>query len=93
MSFIKELLTEMNAAQQAELEAEKELADSGVEDIKAGANKALLAKKTREKQKQLDTLTRSDDPIDRQIANLRRQIASLLAKKRAQQQAAATKAV
>lgn len=92
MDFIKSLLTEINTQQQAELEAGKDLADLGIQvDQK---NKALLMKKAKEKQKQINTLSQSDDPIDRKIAVLRKQIATLLAQKKAnaqKQAAAATK--
>jgi hypothetical protein len=86
MNYLKELLLELSPQQQAELEAETDLVDAGVKDVST-TNKALLAKKAREKQKQITNLSQSDDPIDRQIALLRRQIANLIAKKRARDQA------
>ena len=90
MNFLKELLLELSPIQQAELEAETDLNDAGIKDT-GTTNKALLQKKAREKQKQITNLSQSDDPIDRQIALLRRQIGALLAKKQANAQALAQK--
>lgn len=90
MNYLKELLLELSPQQQAELEAETDLVDAGIKDVST-TNKALLVKRSREKQKQITNLSQSDDPIDRQIALLRRQIANLIAKKRARDQAEAKK--
>lgn len=85
MNFIKELLlTELNAMQQSSIEAERDLTDVGLTDIQNGSNKALLLKRQKEKKKQLDNLAQSDDPIDRQIMQKRREIAVLLQKKQMQ---------
>lgn len=88
MNLLKELLLELNAQQQAEIEAERDLSDAGVADVRS-KNKALLLKKAKEKQKQITSLSRSDDPIDRQIMALRQRIAQLIAKKQQQAQAKA----
>jgi len=89
MNFLKQLL-EFDLNKQAELETKKELADSGFTDLEQ--NKAVVAKKTKEKQKQLTNLSQSQDPIDRQILALRRQIALLLQKKQAKLDADAKRA-
>lgn len=82
MNLLKELLQEMNVQQQSELEAQADLAALGFNDPKAA--KPMLMKRQQEKKKQLANLEQSDDPLDRQIAQLRRQLAALLQKKQAQ---------
>lgn len=83
MKFLQELLQEMNVQQQSELEAQSDLNALGVNDTKAGAGRTLFLKRKKEKASQLKNLEQSDEPLDRQIAQLRRQLAILIQKKQA----------
>lgn len=84
MNFLQELLLEMNLQQQSEIEAANDLSNLGIQDANANSNRGVLNKRKEEKKKQIANLEQSDDPIDRQIATLRKQIATLLAKKQQQ---------